>query len=259
MYYEKIVDGKFYYLFRRCVHDGDVAPPYSTPSHCHEGHELLVIVEGEAEAVLNGERRILCAGDILFLDSYDIHSFVFNKCVRYTLVFSKEYSRMLGVEKTLPNYPACDEKSFGEIVAVLDRFYALYGPKLPNTLIVEGLVSTVLGIIEACSGKTVRENKHKALMVGVLEYIGENFDSELTLDALSAKFGYSPTYFSSLFNRFVQMNFKDYLNYVRYRRASELIREGKMSATDAAIKCGFGSMNTFYRAKRKFEREINLY
>ena len=53
-------------------------------------------------------------------------------------------------------------------------------------------------------------------------------------------------------DQFAQMGFSDYLNYIRYTKASELIREG-MTATSAAMRSGFGSMNTFYRAKNKYD------
>ena len=91
-------------------------------------------------------------------------------------------------------------------------------------------------------------------MISVLDYINKNSDKELTLKTLAIKFGYAPSYFSALFNKFVNMSFTDYLNYARYTKAKEIIRLEGCTATDIAMKCGFGSMNTFYRAKKKFEK-----
>ncbi len=252
MFYEKKSDEKAYYYFFRREHNSEISP-YFTPPHFHEGYELLFIFEGEGEIVLNGEPKTLRAGDIVFLNSYDIHSFVFKKCVRYTLVFSKDYCRMLAIDdKTLPSYPVCDKEYFDAIIGILDNYFSLYENKIPNSLTLEGLVATVLGIIEDCSGRIERPNGKKELMVLVLEYISKNFSSELTLESVASRFGYSQSHFSTLFNKFAQMNFKNYLSYVRYTNAVKLIEEGGCSATEAAIRCGFGSMNTFYRAKNKF-------
>ena len=256
MYYEKAVDEKSYYLFYHSVYDENTEPHF-TPPHCHEGFELLIVIKGEVECVLNGEKKILHGGDIVFLDSYDIHSFVFKECERYSLVFSRDYSRMLIDDKmTLPNYPRCDEKSFLEIAAVLEKYYSEYGAQIPNGLLVEGLVSYVLGKIEYQSGKVARRERSCELMVTVLEYIKKNSETELTLTDVAAKFGYTPNYFSTIFNRFVGMNFNDYLNYVRYTRAAEIILLQGCTATEIAMKCGFGSMNTFYRAKNKFDKSV---
>lgn len=255
MYYEKAVDEKSYYLFYRGEYN-ESTEPHFTPAHCHDSYELLVVTRGEVEGTLNGVPTTVRAGDIVFLDSYDIHSFVFKNCERYSLVFSKDYCRMLVDEgTTLPSYPVCDGASFMKITAELDRFYAEYGTQIPNGLLVESLISYVLGIIEKSCGRVPRREKSNDLMAEVLEYIKKRSESELTLTRVATKFGYTPNYFSSIFNKFVGMNFNDYLNYVRYTRAAEIILLEGCTATDIAMKCGFGSMNTFYRAKNKFDKK----
>jgi YesN/AraC family two-component response regulator len=147
------------------------------------------------------------------------------------------------------------EKTFSKIKAILDEYYREYGERIPNGLLVEGLVSYILGLAEAEHGRVEKREKPGELMIEVLEYIKKNADSDLTIANLAAKFGYTPNYFSSLFNKFVQMSFNDYLNYVRYTRAAEIIQLQGCTATNIAMKCGFGSMNTFYRAKNKFDKK----
>ena len=147
MYYEKIVDEKSYYLFYFGSYNENTEPHF-TPPHCHDAYELLVVTKGSVEIILNGESKTLKSGDILFADSYDVHSFVFESCERYSLVFSKDYCRMLvDEERTLPSYPVCDEKSFNAILLRLDEYRSTYGTDIPNRLLVESLVSYVLGII----------------------------------------------------------------------------------------------------------------
>ncbi len=255
MYYEKVVDEKSYYLFYWGEYSENTEPHF-TPPHCHEAYELLVVTRGACEMTVNGKRKTLEAGSLVFLDSYDIHSFVFENCERYSLVFSKEYCRMLHEDgKTLPLYPSITDEDFKAIKARLDEFYSTYGTHIPSPLLVESLVSYILGRIEVRVGKVVRGDKPTELMVEVLEYIKKNSDKELTLPLVAERFGYTPNYFSSLFNKLVDMSFNDYLNYIRYTRASEIILLEGCSVTNIAMKCGFGSMNTYYRAKNKFDKK----
>ena len=255
MYYEKKVDEKSYYLFYFGRYDENTEPHF-TPPHCHDAYELLVVTRGSVETVLNGEMKILHAGDILFCDSYDVHSFVFEHCERYSLVFSKNCCRMLlNDEKILPSYPQCDEKNFVAILNRLEEYRSLYGTEIPNGLLVEGLVSYILGIIELSCGRIERRARTNELMINVLDYINKNSDKDLTLTSVAAKFGYAPNYFSGVFNKFVNMSFTNYLNYVRYTHAAEIILLQGCTATDIAMKCGFGSMNSFYRAKNKFDKK----
>ena len=255
MYYEKVADEKSFYLFYHSTH-GEGSEPHFTPPHCHDSYELLIVTRGEVEGILNGEPQTVSAGDVVFMDSYDIHSFVFEDCERYSIVFTKEYCRMLSVgDKTLPSHMKCSDAVFSKIKAKLDEYYREYGERVPNGLLLEGLIAYVLGLCELESGRVERRDRTGEFMVEVLEYIKKNSDSDLTLSDVSAKFGYTPNYFSSLFNKFVQMSFNDYLNYVRYTRAAEIIQLQGCTATNIAMKCGFGSMNTFYRAKNKFDKK----
>ena len=255
MYYDKSSVNGAYYLFYRGKHEEGQETQF-TPPHCHDTFEIMAVTKGYVDVVLNGEAHRINEGEILFLDRYDIHSFTFENCERYSLVFSKDYCRMLlDGNGTLANYPECGKDAFNEIKQALDKYFYLYGEKIPSGLLVESLASFILGTIEHICGRIERNERAGELMVEILEYIKENSDSELTLSDVAAKFGYTPSYFSSLFNKLVQMNFNDYVNYIRYTRAAEIIQLQGCTATNIAMKCGFGSMNSFYRAKNKFDKK----
>ena len=137
----------------------------------------------------------------------------------------------------------------------LDEYYSAYGEHIPSALLVESLVSFILGTVELSVGKIERGERRNELIVDILEYIKKNSEKELTLPGVAEIFGYTPNYFSSLFNKLVGMSFNDYLNYIRYTRASEIILLQGCAVTNIAMKCGFGSMNTYYRAKNKFDKK----
>jgi AraC-like DNA-binding protein len=217
---------------------------------------VLLVKRGSVDGVINGEPITVSAGELVFLDSFDIHTFTFTDCERYSLVFSKDYCRMLsGDGLTLPTHPALTAEQFATVVARLDEYYRLYGDRIPSPLLVESLATFILGTVELAVGRVERGERKSELMVEVLMYVKNNSEKELTLPQVAEKFGYTPNYFSSLFNRLVGMSFNDYLNYIRYTRASEIILLQGCSVTDIAMKCGFGSMNTYYRAKNKFDKK----
>lgn len=253
--YEKNFDERSYYLFYKGAHNLSDGPQFAPP-HCHNARELLIVTRGCVDIVLNGEQKSVAAGEITFIDSYDIHAYTFCDCERYSLVFSNEYCRMLFDDsKTLPHHVKCSEEGFAKIKSLLDDYYGKYGEMIPNGLLVEGLVSFILGTVESEAGRIEKREKPGELIVEILDYIKNNSDSELTLADVALRFGYTPNYFSSLFNKFVQMSFNDYLNYVRYTKAAEFILLQGCTATNVAMKCGFGSMNTYYRAKNKFDKK----
>jgi AraC-like DNA-binding protein len=55
----------------------------------------------------------------------------------------------------------------------------------------------------------------------------------------------SSTYFSKKFKKVTGFGFKEYVNNIRLKEASNLLLETKYSITNIALKCGFTDSNYF--------------
>ena len=155
---------------------------------------------------------------------------------------------------TLPAFPDVRGVS-DQILARLSSFYDAHPQGAPSGLCIESLVCSILALIEGAAGR-IPFRECDTSMTRILSYINAHFGEPLTLRSVAAEFGYTPNYFSTLFARLYGMSFTDYLNCIRYRSAEQMIRREKCAASLAADAVGFGSMNSFYRAKKRFgERE----
>ena len=67
----------------------------------------------------------------------------------------------------------------------------------------------------------------------------------LTLTEVAAAISLTPTYLSRKFKRITGTTFKEYLNYIRIRQASQMLLSTDISVTQIAIRCGFNSSNYF--------------
>ena len=151
---------------------------------------------------------------------------------------------------TLPAFPDSADVS-EEILLCLASFYAENPQENPSALRIESLVCAILALIEKSAGRiSVRECDTS--VTHILEYVNAHSSEPLDLRVVAAEFGYTSNYFSTLFSRLYGMSFKDYLNCIRYRNAEQMIKREKCSACFAAEAVGFGSMNSFYRAKKRF-------
>ena len=85
-------------------------------------------------------------------------------------------------------------------------------------------------------------------VIKVLRYVEEHSSEPITLDSISAHFGYNKYYFSRLFNRSVGTNLSSYLGFVRLRTFMRLKKEQKSEKiAKLASLAGFDSLPTFYR------------
>ena len=79
----------------------------------------------------------------------------------------------------------------------------------------------------------------------VLKYIETNFNQPLSLEDVAEIANLSPAYFSRKFKKETGITFKDYLNFIRNKRACQALITTDDSVTKIAADCGFSSSNYF--------------
>lgn len=87
----------------------------------------------------------------------------------------------------------------------------------------------------------------------ILQYIEEHYREDLSLTGISALFGFSPNYFSSLFKKKTGCNFVQYLTRRRIREGKRLLLETRMTIQEISIAIGYYSASFFIRSFKKAE------
>ncbi len=86
----------------------------------------------------------------------------------------------------------------------------------------------------------------------IIKYIKENYsDSLLCLTKISDEFKISETYFSHLFKEKTGVNFSNYLENIRMKKALELIKSKDVPLTEVYMMVGYNNQNSFRRAFKK--------
>lgn len=78
-----------------------------------------------------------------------------------------------------------------------------------------------------------------------LKYIALNYQQPLTLEEVSRYCGLSASYFSRKFRLITGQTFKEHVNYIRVRQATQMLLTTDDSITKIALQTGFGSSNYF--------------
>ncbi|MDD4565880.1 MAG: AraC family transcriptional regulator [Eubacteriales bacterium] len=89
------------------------------------------------------------------------------------------------------------------------------------------------------------------LLVSVLYFLQQHYCEKLTLEELANHFGYNKYYISKMWNRYVDLNFSEFVNSMRCHHAVELLLDKELSITNIAGKSGFESLRSFHRAFQK--------
>ena len=110
------------------------------------------------------------------------------------------------------------------------------------------------------AGKLIELEKYrngKALVKELLHYIKEHYLEQITLSTVAQAVGYSVDHCSKTLHAVTGLSFRDYINLLRLKRAEEMFADKSLKLTTLEIlyRCGFNNSATYYRAKKKLERD----
>ena len=253
--YEKNADSKDYLKLAKHLPSADET--YKHLAHFHNSVEFMIVISGECRLRVNAEERVMRAYDAAFIGSFDVHKYTPSlNCEYYYFLIGSDYfdgENMLGSVSFEPYLLSSEGRS--EIMELLDFVYPKWGSA--DRLFKIGVANMLLGLIKTHFSPKVRENRRQSeLHSSVLRYINENIKGDISVGSISLRFGYTPNYFSSLFNKLTGMSFREYLNSARITEFERIRRSNaEISVGAAAREAGFDSLNTFYRAYNKFKRE----
>ena len=93
-----------------------------------------------------------------------------------------------------------------------------------------------------------------------MEYIKENYASDLSLDLLSEHFHFSTTYISRLIRRSYGINFAEILSNTRLNEAKNLLQNSGMKTADIGKAVGYHDTSYFIQSfKKKYGATPNEY
>lgn len=252
--YEKAADRKEYILFYK--HTASKNQLQRRLPHFHNSVEFVFMLKGECDLYINSSVRRLKAADVGFINSFDLHRYDAHSddAEYYVVLISADFFD--GVNK-LSNisFPPFPERNAGflQIKEFLDYSFDIWSEA--TTLIKSGFVNMLLGLmLKFYPTAEKNADKQNEAIINALRYVHENCKSDLTVQSIATTFGYSANYFSTVFNRFTGMSFREYLNRCKITEYMRLKKDDpKLSTCKAAELCGFQSLNTFYRAYNKYK------
>ncbi len=234
--------------------------------HTHNYYEFYYLYSGNCAFSVNGTLYPLSAGDAFLVAPNDYHFTCYEgtvPCERTTVYFYKDMLSSL-----LTSHPELADalSKSGKIVLMKDKKASIeallqqmcdennQADTYSMPILSLQLYQLLLQIKR--SGMFYYEKETKPVSVSediesVMEYINLNYHLPITLDEIANKVNLSPTYLSKKFRRVTGVTFKEYLNYIRIRKASQALLTTDDSITQIAADCGFNGSNYFKDIFRK--------
>lgn len=251
-FHDRPTEAKNFYLFE---HRSVYADP-----HFHSTPEFIFLEEGEILTTINGEEKVLKAGEACFSAGFSVHSYklVSERNKAYVLIIPKNTAdRLFNIFKQKnppPFFRFTDYK-------LLEFLFTLCNQSYKNNEHKMGIFESTIQILynsiaDEYAFVEKQKDSHDFLVSEILNYASDNFNKPLTLDVLSKRFGYARETLSRILHKFLGESWNSYVNRLRVYGAQRLMHQNpNTSVLEIAYECGFNSPNTFYRA---YSREFGF-
>lgn len=244
--------------------------------HYHDAQEINLIIGGTGFYIVNGERYEFGAGDIIMLNSNDLHcAYETRDLVMLVVMFDAAwfYSNLQFDPKLLAPFTelglnfsnkldSTHEKAqmFRELL--LDMQQEHDAAQLSFGTVVYAKLLCFLSYLnrylrqESLPGsKSAVSEGHLEKIRTVLDAIHERYAYAWTLEELAGLAYISPSHFSSLFVSIVGMSPIEYLIRLRLDKACHMLKNSNEKIVDIAMECGFKTLSNF---NRLFKRNIGM-
>lgn len=216
--------------------------------HFHRSVELIYVLYGKVSATIDNQIVYAKKDQMIFIPSGYSHSVnSIDGTSSITLIIPYRYFSPFEKRRVDLRFISLTDKKQNKqilqhILSIKERV-----TKQP-TLLMQGLVNVVLGLISENYVPQMISDRRNDLVLDIVNYIEQNYSQEITLEKISAHFGYSKYYFSKLFNRLFGCTLKSYVNMVR---CNEIEENKERSVSNAILDAGFNSLSSYYKFKAK--------
>ncbi|MBQ8203905.1 MAG: helix-turn-helix domain-containing protein [Clostridia bacterium] len=240
--------------------------PYLPEAHYHNFYEVYYLLEGDVEYWIEGRTYSLHKGEILLIKPMEFHRPVIkDKNVPYERIvvwLDKAYLEEISSDTPLDScFDFSSERSRvikpsvvkrTEITALLSELVKeYYSNEYASKICAFGALVRFMAELNRISLSVHSDTKatevESPLVLGVLDYIGEHYNEELSLDLLASRFFVSKYHLSHEFSKATGTGVYRYILLKRLISARGLLLEG-VSATQTATLCGFKDYTSFFKA-----------
>lgn len=237
-------------------------------AHYHNYIEIIYSIDGSNEIFLNDTRSSFSTGDLVLINSEDVHSilcgdgcylvlrfepellygspqstielkyilpFILNSFRHQTVFFKDELSKSSVPQLLFDIYEESNKKNYGYELAIRTKI---------NEIFLWFLRYWHSKNINIDLNMPAHESAAKRLQK-VFEYVSNNYGNDISAADMAKLCNMSYSYFSRMFKKIMKKSFSEYLTYVRISEAEKLLLTSDMNITEIAFQVGFSSSSYF--------------
>lgn len=238
------------------------------PAHRHDFLEFSFVIEGEGTETINGVNHPMVPGTFTLILPYQVHEITTTRgstLVLYNCMFSLDLLMDTGLSESLggllsdldvlPPFVTLTAQERQDMLNLITGMHQEYKAvnRWRETLLKAKLWETLVHFdrhrqaLSPAPMKPSMAGRTKSSVWPIIHHIHNNYQEELMLSDLAAKFNMSLSRMSEVIKQATGQTFVHFLHDLRIRQASGLLASTEMGVLEISYEVGYGSYKTFSR------------
>ncbi len=258
--YEKVppLENSFDVKFKKYTQNDNLIP------HWHEHVELLYFYAGECVVTCNGKTFSVKKGDLIVINSTEIHSYIVEDYIDYAclLIYPSFFNGINYANILFQNHILNDV----QIAKYMKHISSEYqqNTEVGNMLLKSYTYSLIAHLMQNYIVGRISEkelNCHATNLKRLntaFEYISKNYNEKISTSILADLCYLNESYFCRFFKSATGKTVTQYINEYRIEKAAMLLQNTTDSITDIAANAGFDDANYFTRIFKKLKKQTPM-
>ncbi|MCM0649948.1 AraC family transcriptional regulator [Clostridium swellfunianum] len=241
--------------------------------HHHDFYECYLFISGDVTYLIEGKTYYLKSGDIILINSKELHQAIVNNkdatYERIVLWMNRNFLKELSSKETdltlcfegedKKNVLRADFDTQQNIRLLLNKIINLQNYKgIGHELIYKAYIVELMVYINNIAfnnkEKLMVDIKKSNIIDGVIDYINDHLEEDITVDELAEQVYLSKFHLSREFKKHTGTTIHRYIVQKKLIKAKELILHN-IPVIDVYKQCGFGDYSNFFRT---FKNEYGI-
>lgn len=227
--------------------------------HMHPEIEIIICINGKAEAYIDNRMYEFKAGDISIVFPNQIHFYKIREEGEF-LVLIFVPSIMPNIEEEFFNYIIRNPIiSYSQNISLTDTIYELKKRYLvdrnQSNILLTGYINIIMHYLLGYIKVLPVSNEKSGIVKQICDYCMIHYDSDIKLEVLANELHMSTFRISHIFNEQMNMSIPTYVNMLRVSKACKMLAKEDESISFISGAVGFSSFRSFNRAFLKIMGE----
>jgi xylan 1,4-beta-xylosidase len=224
-----------------------------TKREWHDAMELLFVLSGETDIIVEDKSIHLVEEDVFLIKSKEIHEVVGNKgsilSIRFSLKKLKYFDSTEEMYFALNSARDTNNRRYDyvrHLIAKLVKVNASGENQYLTLSVLYDMIGHLLDNFSSVAPVNITSSyKYRDRMVKILDYIEEHYKDGLTLKEVADQHNLSVSYFSTFFEKNMEMTFLTYYNELRLKYTVNEMLSSDDSLENIALNNGFRDYRSF--------------